>query len=192
MQLLAHDHGGRWCTQAQAIHRLQCDRAIGGGAALGIQSAASVLPQFVRPHGLACLGAANLDHLFARRFMPKEMIKGHYTMHFSARQIEFLGNQSKSRRWYMTQRILNVVKHGKQSTRQVLLAIDARLDDLLLRFCQHGGCLNECMRPSWQWVAMYPRILTKVGRAHPVSVLWLVEARELGSQKNLATVMEVR
>ena len=84
---------GRDGAEAEAEHRLQGHRPVGGGLVpADPEPPAGGIVQRVRAHRLAGLGAAQAQHVPARRAMAELVIETGDAVHLGARQIERRGN----------------------------------------------------------------------------------------------------
>ena len=96
-------------TQAQAIDRLQRDIAM-------LQARCRMRRQRFAAVGLTGFGTAHVHDMLARRRLPEMVVIGDHAVHFGARQIEFLRDQRHRIVRHVTQRMLDVVQDGQQST----------------------------------------------------------------------------
>jgi hypothetical protein len=143
MGMAIEHHGRRRRTQSQAVHRLQRHGAI-GAAAMGpaAHRLARMLQQRVGTARLAGLGAADLQHMAARRRGAEMGVVGEDAMHLGAREVQCIGDARHGGFGDMAQRVLHGVQQLDQGTGAQGPGCDGVVDGLTLMGGERGagGC----------------------------------------------------
>ncbi len=109
-------------AQAQAIHRLQRQVA-------ARQPRPRVFGQGFAADGLAGLGAADANHVAARRLLTEVVVVTDHAVDFGARQVQRRGDRRNRVGRNVAEGVLHLMQHGQQRARLLAMGVEDAAKD---------------------------------------------------------------
>src|SRR5439155_6791178 len=151
VQLAVHEHRGRAGAVAEAVHRFERERAVGGRLMkVHAEPRFGVALERTLVHRLARFRATQVDRVPARRRVAQVVVEADDAVDLGAGQIQAAGNHRDSRGRYVPEFIMHGVQDGQQRTGHLPETRDDLGDLLLLlprgmirsgQFAAHGAQL---------------------------------------------------